>query len=363
MKKSFFLDYFPPPGYLAMPAVGIDISDRSIKYSQLKREAGFYKLAKFGSRIVPEGYLSSGEIKNKKKLIDFLKYIRKELETEFIGVALPEEKSFLSRMKFPLMDREELRLAIESKLEEHIPLSLDNTVFDFEVLGGKKPGEVEVNVVAFPKDIVADYLEAFVGAGFSPVFFELETAAIARASVSKKEEDMPVLIVDFGKTRTTFIISERDSVFFSATINVAGEELNRALSKGLGVDEFEAERIKKESGLTREKSNQQIFDILLPTISIIKDEMYKHIAYWNSRLREELGKTEISKIYLCGGDANLFGLPEYLSYELGLEVSLANPWVNIASFEEYIPEIELRESLMYITSLGLALRSARYEYD
>jgi len=60
---------------------------------------------------------------------------------------------------------------------------------------------------------------------------------------------------------------------------------------------------------------------------------------------------------LCGGDANLIGFPEYLSYELKLPVEIGNPWINILSFEKRIPEIELRESLSYAIALGLALRA------
>ena len=50
------------------------------------------------------------------------------------------------------------------------------------------------------------------------------------------------------------------------------------------------------------------------------------------------------------------GLPEFLSYELKMKVELGNPWVNAVSFEDYIPEIERRDSLAYSTVIGLALR-------
>ena len=67
-------------------------------------------------------------------------------------------------------------------------------------------------------------------------------------------------------------------------------------------------------------------------------------------------KRKISKIILCGGESTLAGLPEFLSYELKMKVELGNPWVNAVSFEDYIPEIERRDSLAYSTVIGLALR-------
>jgi len=91
----------------------------------------------------------------------------------------------------------------------------------------------------------------------------------------------------------------------------------------------------------------------------------RHMSYWDSQLNErgksalpaEVKGKKIAKILLCGGDSNLFGFSEYLSYELKTPVELSNPWINITSFSEHIPEIELRESLIYTTALGLALRS------
>jgi len=95
-------------------------------------------------------------------------------------------------------------------------------------------------------------------------------------------------------------------------------------------------------------------------MSAIKDEAIKYIAYWRSHaVTAPTGSegNDISKIFLCGGDSNLDGMIEYFSNELKLPVQMGNPWVNMFSYDNYVPEMEKREALAYTTAIGLALRS------
>lgn len=359
MSRSLF-DFFPPPNYLLMPAVGLDISDRSIKFIELERKNGGFSVSKFGSRNLPQGIIESGVIKQKEKFIDFLKSIKEESGAKFINVSLPEEKAFLSRIKIPAVKEEELRSILEFQFEEHIPLPVHDSVFDFEVAekkrGGGKEEFLDLNVVAFPKSLVESYRDAFKEAGFTPLAFEMEAYAFARVVVPKEEKNS-CFLVDIGKTRTTFAIINSGSMQFASTVEIGGDNFDVALAKGLNISQLKAEEIKKERGLMRNKDNDKNFNFLLPIASAIRDEVSKHIIFWNSHLDDKDNENLISKIILCGGEANLKGFPEYLSYELKLPVEISNPWVNIVSFEKEIPELEFEESLSYAVAIGLSLRS------
>ncbi len=346
-----------------MPAIGFDISDRSIKYVELCKKHGTIFVKRFGEHLMPEGIIEAGEIKQKEKLTDFLKTIKKELKSDYLIVALPEEKAFLARTKLPLMKKGEIRGALELQLEEHIPLSADEVIFDFNIIKENRDlsaqagkNYFDINLIAFPKVLIENYRDIFIDAGFILLAFEMEVQAAARV-IAPNNEMQAIIMIDFGRTRTTLTIISDNKPQFTSTIKVAGEDLEKALMKNLQIDQFQAEKIKKEHGLVKSKENEKIFNSLLPIVSIIKDEMQKCVNYWDSHLEKDDDCKGVSKVLLCGGDSTLIGLPEYLSFELKLPVELGNPWVNIISFEEHIPEIELRESLIYTTALGLALRS------
>lgn len=357
--KNFFLDILPPPDYLRAPVLCLDLSDKSLKYMEFQRKKGTISVRRFGIYALQEGIIEKGEIKQKEKLINFLKLIRKNLKTEFIVASLPEEKVFLSEIKFPLIDKDKIREALFLQLDEYVPLSGAEAVFDYDIISepkdNKEQGPLHLNLAAFPKIFVESYRDVFVGAGFTPIAFEMEAQAFVRAVVSEEETEN-VMVIDFGRTRTTFAVACGGKVHFATTVAVAGEDMEKVFIARLGIDGTQIEKAKREIGLIKRKGNEELFEALKPIVSVIKDEAAKQAVYWSSHQEGDQKKAKISKIILCGGESTLAGLPEFLSYELKIKTELGNPWTNVASFENYIPEIERRDSLAYSTVVGLALK-------
>mgnify|MGYP001607356014 FL=1 len=357
--KKLFLDILPPPDYLRMPALCLDLSDKSLKYMELRRKNGALFVRQFGIYGLEKGIIEGGEIKQKDKLISFLRPIREKLKIELVIASLPEEKVFLSRIKFPPMDESGIKEALSLQLEEYVPLLAAETIFDYDIINNplENSGQahLHLNLAAFPKNFVESYRDVFVGAGFIPAAFEMEAQAFARAVVPKEEMDS-VMVIDFGRTRTTYAIVSRGKVQFATTVALAGEEIEKAFILNLKIDESQVEAAKRDIGLIKRKGNEKLFESLSPIVSVIKDEAAKQAAYWESRDEDGEKNEKISKIILCGGESTLAGLPEFLSYELKIKAELGNPWANVASFEDYIPEIEMRDSLAYSTVIGLALR-------
>ncbi len=345
-------DFFPSPSYLQLPAIGFDISDQSLKYVKLRREKKGLRLASFGKKPFSAGIIEAGQIKNSDVLVKFLQDFRKELKNDYLIVALPEEKIFIGAIQMPLIKEEEIRGSLELQLEEHIPLQAKEAIFDYEIIKSTdkdhKEDHLDVSFAAAPASLVTSYRDVLKEAGFMPLAFETEPHALARALI-KPEDKRAQMILDFGKTRTSFFIAIGHRVGFTSTTKTAGESLDRALSKAHSMTLEEGDKLKKEKGLSPP---------LMPVVSEIKDEAKKHITYWGSHFEEHNNPhKDIEKVILCGGDANLIGLPEYLSRELCLPVEMGNSWTNLTDFEDYIPEIELKDSLMYATAIGLALRS------
>lgn len=357
--KKLFLDILPPPDYLRMPVLCLDLSDKSLKYMELRRKNGAVIVYRFGVYSLEKGMIESGEIKQQDKLIDFLKPIREKLKTELIMASLPEEKVFLSRIKFPLMDKDKIKEALSIQLEEYVPLPAAEAIFDYDIINdpfeNKEQSHLHLNLAAFPRSFVESYRDVFTGAGFVPAAFEMEAQAFARAVVPKEETDN-VMVVDFGRSRTTYAIVSNGKVQFATTIALAGEEIEKAFIAHLKIGRPQVEAAKRDIGLIKRKGNEALFESLRPIVSVIKDEAAKQAAYWETRDEDGEKNKKISKIILCGGESTLAGLPEFLSYELKMKAELGNPWINMTSFEDYIPEIEARDSLAYSTVIGLALR-------
>jgi Tfp pilus assembly PilM family ATPase len=102
--------------------------------------------------------------------------------------------------------------------------------------------------------------------------------------------------------------------------------------------------------------------VLLNSVSVLRDEIVRHLLYWQTHKDGEgRNHPRIKKILLCGGDSNLVGLPEYLSISAKTPVELADVWANITDKQKYIPSISFNKSLTFAAALGLALGD--FEYD
>ncbi len=329
---------------------GVDISDESFKYLRLKREKNKTEIDFFGEKDLPAGIVESGEIKNAKTLTEYLKNNLAPYRHEpYLVLSLPEEKGFLRLIRMQKVAHEDIRQAIEFQLEEHIPYPPQELVFDYEVLE-EKAADMSVLITAYPKNLVYSYLDVARSAGFLPIIFELESQAVARAVVPGWVTDAR-LVGDIGKTRTTFSIICKKSVYFTSTIKIGGRDINKTLMRSLKITQDEASEIKMGRGF--DFSSEDIIRNLLPLLSELTREASRQINFWEHRASSE---PPISGIYLCGGDAHLRGLPEFFARELGLPVERSKIWENVFDLGQYIPPINAHDTLLFATAIGLALR-------
>lgn len=342
-----------------MPAAGLDISDRSVKYVELSNN-GRIEVKRYGEKPMSAGVIEEGRIKNKTEAVKVLSELRKEMNLDHVFASLPEDEAFIVRMKMPPMKQDELRGSIELQLEEYVPLPPDQCVFDFELISSacdvEKSG-ADVSVSVLPKTIVDDYLEVFTAAGLKPLSFEIEAQAIARALVKKGDPETS-MIVDVGKIHTGFSVVQADRVVFTSIIGLGGANITFCLQKALGLDAVAANKLKEEKGLLRSQENQEVFAALLPPVSALKDEIKQRFSYWQNHYDKDEGKrSSIDRVILVGGQSTLPGFKEYLETHLEIPVALGNPWTNFAVSENELPSIDYNNAMRYVTALGLALKN------
>lgn len=352
--NRFLLNFFPPPEFLTEPSFGIDISDESIKYVELAVAKNSLKLGRYGEKIIPPGVVEAGKIQNPKKMEEILIALKKEEGIKSARVSLPEEQVYLFPLKLDKAGLKNIKEGIELALEEHIPISAEDAIFDYDLVE-EDAQHLEIQVTAMQKTVIESYLSVFKNSGIKVKSFELEAQAISR-SVIKKDDIGTYMIVDFGKKRTGIFVVSKGIVMFTFTLDVGGVMLTNMIKKNFNITFEEADRMKQQYGLQRNTENQEIFPVLLNSVSVLRDEIVRHFLYWQTHKDEE-GKnnTPIKKIIFCGGDANLIGLSDYISVSMKTPVEMANVWVNILDTKNSVPEMSFKQALAFATALGLAL--------
>ena len=303
---------------------GLDISDLSLRIAKLEKKGRFLSLASWGEMKIKPGLIEEGEVKDEDKLAEDIKKALNEvkgekLKTKNVIASLPEEKAFLQVIQMPRMEKEELKTALPFEAENYVPLPIEKVYLDFQIVPPVQDhlDHLDVLIAALPKKTVDSYLSCLKKAGLLPQALEIESQSISRALIKNGISPFPISIIDFGKSRTSFIISSGYSLRFTTSI------------------------------------------ITSSRTELVK-EIKKYITYYHSHSSHEHlppnGK-EINEILLCGRGANLLGLTGFLSSELQIPVKLGNPWINILPEPlKEVPGLPFKESLGYTTVLGLALR-------
>src|SRR3989344_2569339 len=361
-------------GFLTLhpQAFGLDISDLSLKVAQLEKKQHGFRLASYGIGELAEGVIEVGEIKNEDKLVSSiqktLKQVKgKHIRTRYVIAALPEEKAFVQVIQLPRMNKKELAAAIRFQAESYIPYPIDTVYLDFSVI---RPlhnhlNHLDVLVASLPREVVDTYMSALKRAGLIPLALEIDAVALTRTVIEKGVTPIPMLVVDIGQARTKVSIFSGYSIRFTTSLSICSKQFTDAVARALHVDEERAEELKRQYGLytPEDALGQEVFQAVTPVAADFIEQIRKYLEYYETHApHQHLGKLQknIKKIMLCGGGANLKGLPEFLMRALKIEVVVGNPWINILSpGTQELPMLSFPESLSYSTALGLALRGVQ----
>lgn len=358
---SLVKNVFPPPRLMTFPCVGVDISDTSLKYVEFEREHAhdtYLKLKQWGDIDVPSGIVERGNVHDVEKLTTILVQMKEKTNAQYVNISLPEERAYLFETTLPINTvRSDIRGLLEFRLEENVPLSPRDAYFDYTIVSEDEESHtMHIAVAVYAQSTINSYYEACNKAGLIPFSFEIEAQAIARATVPHRTEGT-YMIVDFGKTRMGIGIVHHGVLMYTSTIEVAGSQLSQDMRQILGnLEESELTKIKNTKGLMMTKENAEIAKILEKHVDVVAEELNIRMRYWHTRDIDRDAR-EIKKVIVCGGSANLYGFPEYLTEKLEVETERAHVWSNALSFEEAVPDIPRRYSYGYATAIGLALRN------
>lgn len=325
--QKTFLDLFPAPEFLLLSTAGIAVTDTDTKFVQLQREifGDGFKLANASKINHPPKTIESGPINNPDELVNILKKLSSRYGIRYAHAVLPDEKAYLFTTTIGWVPPLGLKDAVAFIIEENAPISLAESVFDFEIIReDENAGEIKLSVSVVPKSVVSAYVGIFESALITPISFDLESQAIARAVIHRGDR-RPHLIINLSLNKTGFYVVEEEVVQFSTT-------------PAYGIDGGNS----------------------YPSLDDLKAEMRKVFVFWNART-DKSGKPEkkIEKVILCGLGGSKTDFVEKLMSESEVPYALADVWLNMSPSRSHVTEMPFDESLDYASVIGLVLPRGR----
>lgn len=351
-------------------SIGLDISDRSIKAVQLKRNLrDRLELQALSSCELPATIFNEGEIKDQAALTTAITELLAKPEfgsfdTPYVTACLPETKTFIKMIDIPPMSANEISQAVKWEAEHHIPIPIDETYWDWQRVGSSqgKNSRLPILLAVVPKNIVDSYTQAITNAKLLPIALEVEAVPITRSLLlqnSEKNEDSAIMMIDIGATRTSLIVADLNSIQFTVSLPISGRKITETIANSLKLSEDQAEKAKIICGLDPKKSHGAIGEILHQVMDDLINRINESIIFYREHF--PLGNP-IGQIILCGGGSNFKQIDTYLNSQIKVPIKKGNPWCNMEPSRNPLKPDTL---ISYTTAVGLALRSALnvVEYD
>lgn len=353
-------------------AFGLDIGDLSLKLVQLSKRYGFrqepsFVVKEIRSLRLPPGYIVNGELQQpemvRKKLLQILgrEGKLKPIKSPWVVADLPEPKTFLKLITIDMPAEEITEDDVSYHAKKHLLYELGDTYIDWQIIppASRTPkNQTQILLGAVPKVTSDSYTYLLNSAGLTPLALEIEAISIARAMVTagKSYVGEARAILDLGATRSSFIVYDNSSIQFSMNLGFSGELITIALMQEFKLDYEQAEALKLKNGLN--------FDETLPNyLKVVTEVTHQLVAQIKTALsfyKEHFAVTNpITRIVMCGGNANLAKLDNFISRQLKIAAHPGHPWKNLNN--RHFSEKDNTDALPMASAIGLGLRAASYE--
>jgi type IV pilus assembly protein PilM len=260
----------------------------------------------------------------------------------------------LYNMLFPPMSEEELITAIRYKVMQLKPFNSDieKLIIRFSKWDDRgdlsKGSRQRIIVACLNRDVVEDRISLLEEIGLRPVKIGIEPFDLVNLSKFYRPgglKDEVTLWIDFGAERTFLAIEKGGSLCFSRNLTLTSKYMTKVLAQYCGVNEGEAEDLKRNYGLifwspdkkipafyesakppggTEDKSEKVYYALISHLNNLVVDIMhsFKYFSYQVAQSQI----TRFDRVVLCGGGANLKNLDKFLSARLGVPVERINPF-------------------------------------
>jgi type IV pilus assembly protein PilM len=364
--------------------IGLDISDLNLKAVQLVQSGRKIKIQGLSRIDLPRGIVERGQIKDKQVFVSALhdllvKPLVGSFNTDQVIACLPETRSFI---KLIMVEKgaNSLESIIGAEIEKYVPLAVNEMYYDWQVI--KEQGDdYQLLIGAAPQQIANQYIDALKSAELNIVALEIEAMPICRCLLAE-ESPKPITttnsaygLIDIGAKRTSFIIYAGNTVVFTLSMPISGEDITERIASTLEISREQAEKAKIICGLDKANARGIVHDILSDMIHDLISRLTDALDFYNKNYPE---LPHVTKLIIGGGGANIKSLNEILAEALQIPVEKGNPFINISETEENFGKnliethnlkdkkitnindklsITQSASTSYATAIGLSLRN------
>ncbi len=314
-------------------AIGVEIDDQEIRVVELcKKIDGRVNLSKYDRIPLPPNAVEDGFIVNSIEVSNCIKELwdNNGFRKKNIVIGISNQDVMIRRIQLPDLPKDKLDPLISNHAQEYMPISLENSVLDYMIVGRREVEgvkNVEILLAAARLSMIQEFYDCFNDQGLKIKDITVSSLSLLN-SMDKEEIEGVVVLVDISNTMGNLVICVDGHAKLVRMLRV-----NFTQSTGL---------IPSSSSFKME-----LMEIVLSTwTQILYNEIRSSIQYFQS----QEDTMEINKIILSGCGSRIKDLDVELHKNLGITMEYINPVQKIARVSQAYDE----SLLDYTTCIGLA---------
>ncbi len=312
--------------------MGLDIGTSCVRAAEIRQSGGQRRLERFGQVALPHGAVRDGEVVDSEAVAAAVRQLwtQAKFSTKKVVVGVANQKVVVRQVDLPWMPATELRQSLAFRVQDFIPMPVEQAILDFhplgEVTGDAGQRMLRMLLVAASRDMVTSALDAVQKAGLQPTMVDLTPFAVLRSLAG--DSGLPAVqaeaLVDVGASVTNIIVHQGGVPRFVRILLMGGGDITEALAERLGVPSEQAESVKQSTGLAvipGQADAHPASRAIETSGSSFVEEVRSSLDYYLA----QPGAARIDRVVLSGGGSRLGGLVERLAGATRLPVEVAHP--------------------------------------
>ena len=343
--------------------IGLDVDRGAIKAVQLAASGGAYTLRHVGYHRLPPGVIAGGEVADPEQLAAEIKefWSAHSFKGRSVILGVANQRVIVRLLNFPHMPEEDLKSAIGFEAQDHIPMSLDEAVLDYVVLGPQTEGSDldRILVVAAHREMLEGYTAAVRGGGLRLAGIDVKALSLTRSTAPEGFfDEEATLLLDVGTELSSLVVVQGGGPTLTRFIPIGFEDFVRSVSEAADLPEDEAEKQALDprsrlgyegdrEALEEEQSADEedfdpalVYDVrrgLEDALQTLAEDVQRSIEYHHSQPESR----EVSQVFVSGEGALISGFDAYFGELLGLRTQRGNPVAKLAANRSNVSDAQL----------------------
>lgn len=358
---------------------GVDLGQAGLKAIRLQRD-GDQVIATAFDYVEHTKLLSQPDADREALIREALeKFLsRNSLKGDQVSISVPGQSGLVRFVKLPPVAENKIADIVKFEAKQQIPFSLDEVVWDYQKIGAGMVVDgmaidTEIGLFAMKRDIISREMAYYKDVGIDVHQIQMNSLALCNYAVfdqlgiiapkaGETPPDLPsgkcVAVLEIGTELTNLVITDGNKIILQRTINVAGNNFTKALTKDLKLTFAKAEHLKRNATKPLPKEGPDLKTILTslrPVFNDLQNEVQRSLTYFTNANRN----AEIIKMVGLGNAFHLPGLQRFLSEKLQVEVLIPKNFEKLQG-ETVVNEPAFKENILsFAVAYGLALQGLK----